>query len=68
MRFAVWIQLIDRRTSIWQMENEATRVLLPVLGDAGNHRGDAADVYPRVLRDLKRIHSHIAALAYPILD
>ena len=61
-------QLVDRKALIWHMENDATECYFHLLREAGTHTGDAGDVYLRILRDLKRIHSHIAALAYPILD
>ena len=60
-------QLIDRKALIWHMEHDATECYFHPSGP-GSHQGSAGDVYLRVLRDLRRIHSHIAALAYPILD
>jgi phosphate:Na+ symporter len=50
------------------MENDATDCYFHLLRKVGTHQGDAGDVCLRILRDLKRIHSHIAALACPILD
>jgi phosphate:Na+ symporter len=62
-------QLVDRKALIWRMENEANNCFFHMLRGAENHKDDdAGDVYLRVLCDLKRIHSHIAALAYPVLD
>ena len=61
-------QLVDRKALIWRMENEAAECYFRLPREAGSHMGQAGDVYLRILRDLKRIHSHIAALAYPILD
>jgi phosphate:Na+ symporter len=61
-------QLVDRKALIWRMENEANDCYFHMLREEEIHKYGAGDVYLRVLRDLKRIHSHIAALAYPILD
>jgi phosphate:Na+ symporter len=61
-------QLIDRKALIWRIENEAAECYFDFLKNGGSHAGDAGDVYLRILRDLKRIHSHISTLAYPILD
>jgi phosphate:Na+ symporter len=61
-------QLVGKKALLWHMENDATDCYFKRLRETGSHNGDAGDVYLRVLRDLKRIHSHIAALAYPILD
>jgi phosphate:Na+ symporter len=61
-------QLVDRKALVWHIENDATECYFRLLSKGGIHQGDAGDVYLRILRDFKRIHSHIAALAYPILD
>ena len=61
-------QLVGKKALLWHMENDATDCYFKRLRETGSHNGDAGDVYLRVLRDLRRIHSHIAALAYPILD
>jgi phosphate:Na+ symporter len=61
-------QLIDRKAQIWRMENEAAECYFHVFKDMHTRASNAGDVYLRILRDLKRIHSHIATLAYPILD
>jgi phosphate:Na+ symporter len=45
------------------LENEASERHLRALRGGGG-----GDVYLRILRDLKRIHSHLAALAYPPLE
>jgi phosphate:Na+ symporter len=61
-------QLVDRKALIWRMENEAAEYYFRLPREGGSHMGQAGDVYLRILRDLKRIHSHITALAYPVLD
>ena len=60
-------QLISRKAQVWRMENEASERHIHALCE---HRdgGGGGDVYLRILRDLKRIHSHLAALAYPPLE
>ncbi|MBV8055513.1 MAG: hypothetical protein JO071_09775 [Deltaproteobacteria bacterium] len=50
------------------MEDEAAECYFHLPAEVGTHIGDAGDVYLRILRDLRRVHSHIAALAYPILE
>lgn len=61
-------QLVDRKALVWRTENKAAECYFRQIAEAGNHQSDAGDVYLRILRDLRRIHSHVAALAYPILD
>jgi phosphate:Na+ symporter len=38
------------------------------LRDGSGARAEAGDLFLRALRDLWRIHSHVAALAYPTLE
>jgi phosphate:Na+ symporter len=40
----------------------------PAFRETHTQNGAADDFHLRILRDLKRVHSLIAALAYPILD
>ena len=60
-------QLVARKPVLWRMENESSERHIRALRE---HRdgGGGGDVYLRILRDLKRIHSHLAALAYPVLE
>ena len=59
--------LAERKNVLWRMENEASDRHLRELHERGTlARG--GDVYPRILRDLKRIHSHLAAPAWPALE
>jgi phosphate:Na+ symporter len=60
-------QLVERKKLIWQMENRAAERYFHRLRETRAQDGDGDFFYLRVLRDLKRIHSFIAALAYPIL-
>lgn len=57
-----------RKTLIWEMESRATDQYFQHLRETRGEDGSADDFHLRILRELKRIHSLIAALAYPILD
>jgi phosphate:Na+ symporter len=61
-------QLVERKKLVWQMEKRAAERYFQRLRETRAQNGKADDFYLRALRDLKRIHSFIAALAYPILD
>jgi phosphate:Na+ symporter len=61
-------QLVERKKLIWQLESKATERYFQGLRGAHLQNGGSDDFYLRILRDLKRIHSFIAALGYPILD
>jgi phosphate:Na+ symporter len=50
------------------MESKAAERYFSHLRETRGQNGAADDFLLRILRDLKRIHSLIAALAYPILD
>ena len=59
-------QLMERKSLLWRLENEASDRHVRALRE---HRdGASGDVYLRILRDLRRIHSHLAALAYVPLE
>jgi hypothetical protein len=61
-------QLVEKKATLWRIENEAAeRYTRRPKGQRDTDR-DGGDVYLRILRDLKRIHSHLAAQAYPILE
>ncbi|WP_445144824.1 Na/Pi cotransporter family protein [Dyella sp. Tek66A03] len=55
-------QLIGRKEVLWRLENEASDRHVRALRERRD--GGGGDVYLRILRDLKRVHSHLAALAY----
>ena len=61
-------QLVERKKLMWQLESKAAEGYFQRLRGTHAHNGGSDDFYLRILRDLKRIHSLIAALAYPILD
>ena len=58
-------QLVARKEGLWRLENDASERHIRALREQRNGGGD---VYLRILRDLKRIHSHLAALAYLPLE
>lgn len=59
--------LAARKSVLWRLENEASdRHLRELRERRGLPQG--GDVYLRILRDLKRIHSHLAALVWPALE
>jgi phosphate:Na+ symporter len=61
-------QLLERKKLIWRLESQATERYFQRLRETHAQGAEADDFYLRVLRDLRRIHSFIAALAYPTLD
>jgi phosphate:Na+ symporter len=64
-------RLVAREPLVWQMESKAAERYFSRLRETRGQNGAADDFHLRILRDLKRIHSliaAIAALAYPILD
>ncbi|WP_243042709.1 Na/Pi cotransporter family protein [Dyella sedimenti] len=60
-------QLVARKEALWRLENEASERHIKALRERRDG-GGGADVYLRILRDLKRVHSHLAALAYLPLE
>lgn len=60
-------QLMARKEVLWKLENEASERHIRALRERRDG-GGGGDVYLRILRDLKRIHSHLAALAYLPLE
>jgi phosphate:Na+ symporter len=61
-------RLVARKTLLWQMESKAAERYFSRLRETHRQDGAADDFHLRILRDLKRVHSLMAALAYPILD
>lgn len=58
-------QLVARKEVLWRLENEASERHIRALRE---RRDGGGDVYLRILRDLKRVHSHLAAMAYLPLE
>jgi phosphate:Na+ symporter len=64
LRAAQW--LVARKELLRRLENEASERHIRELRERRD--GGGGDVYLRILRDLKRVHSHLAALAYLPLE
>jgi phosphate:Na+ symporter len=72
-------RLLARKVGLRQMEAQATALHVRLLRDAatGDRAGDAekagivnekSGLFLRIVCDLRRVHSHIAAFAYPVLS
>ncbi|TNV17338.1 Na/Pi cotransporter family protein [Buttiauxella sp. B2] len=61
-------QLKARKEVIRQLEATASREHFRKLREDKNTWAESGDIFQRVLRDYRRVHHHIAAVAYPVLD
>lgn len=61
-------QLIHRKETIRQLEASASREHFKKLREDKSAWAESGDIFQRVLRDYRRVHHHIAALAYPVID
>jgi phosphate:Na+ symporter len=61
-------QLLDEKVAIRDAERATAENHLTRLRDGRIESIDSSSLHLDVVRDLKRIHSHICAVAYPILD
>jgi phosphate:Na+ symporter len=61
-------QLLDEKVTIRDDERAAAEGHLARLREGRIESIDSSSLHLDVLRDLKRIHSHICAVAYPVLD
>ena len=61
-------QLVSRKEVIRQIEARASREHFKNLRDDKNAWAESGDIFQRVLRDYRRVHHHIAAVAYPVID
>ncbi|WP_095131722.1 Na/Pi cotransporter family protein [Pseudomonas sp. Irchel s3h14] len=61
-------QLISRKESVRRLEADASRQHFRKLQEDKNTWAESGDIFQRVLRDYRRVHHHIAALAYPLLE
>ncbi|RDS83981.1 Na/Pi cotransporter family protein [Dyella psychrodurans] len=59
-------QLVERKELLWRLENESSDRHIRAMREQRD--GGGGDVYLRILRDLRRIHSHLAAIAYLPLE
>jgi phosphate:Na+ symporter len=70
--------LLERKSSLRQMEMEATSLHVRLLREAASSRAGEGDrigvvaeqsgLFLTIVGDLRRVHSHIATLAYPTLN
>ncbi len=61
-------RLLDEKVAIREAEREAAEKHLARLRDGRPQSIETSSLHLDVLRDLKRIHSHICSVAYPILE
>ncbi|MEX0559741.1 Na/Pi cotransporter family protein [Raoultella terrigena] len=60
--------LVLRKETIRQLEASASREHFKKLREDKNAWAESGDIFQRVLRDYRRVHHHIAAVAYPIIE
>ncbi|MGR7274374.1 Na/Pi cotransporter family protein [Klebsiella aerogenes] len=61
-------QLVQRKEIIRQLESSASHEHFKKLREDKNAWAESGDIFQRVLRDYRRVHHHIAAVAYPVID
>ncbi|OLF53951.1 Na/Pi cotransporter family protein [Pseudomonas chlororaphis] len=61
-------QLVDRKELVRRLEADASREHFRSLREDRTAWAESGDIFQRVLRDYRRVHHHIAALAYPVLE
>ncbi|QXI30998.1 Na/Pi cotransporter family protein [Pseudomonas vanderleydeniana] len=60
--------LVARKAAIRRLEASASREHFRKLSADKSAWAESGDIFQRVLRDYRRVHHHIAALAYPVLE
>lgn len=61
-------ELLEQKTAIREMENKAINTHQRRLREQVNSPATDSALFLDILRDIKRINSHLASVAYPILD
>ncbi|SDZ63059.1 Na/Pi cotransporter family protein [Pseudomonas sp. NFIX28] len=61
-------QLLNRKELVRRLEADASREHFRSLREDRTAWAESGDIFQRVLRDYRRVHHHIAALAYPALE
>lgn len=61
-------QLVLRKEAIRLIEAAASREHFKKLREHKNAWSESGDIFQRVLRDYRRVHHHIAAVAYPVIE
>jgi len=51
-----------------QLEASASQAHFKKLQEDKSTWAESGDIFQRVLRDYRRVHHHIAAIAYPVID
>jgi Na/Pi-cotransporter len=62
------LELVKRKETIRQLEASASREHFKNLREDKNAWAESGDIFQRVLRDYRRVHHHIAAVAYPVIE
>jgi hypothetical protein len=65
---AIARRLTDEKVAVRDAERQAAENHLARLRAGRTESIDSSALHLDILRDLKRIHSHICAIAYPLLD
>ena len=58
----------DEKRAVRQMEQDGVMSHMERLGQQRQESITSSALHMNFLRDLKRIHSHIVAIAYPVLE
>lgn len=61
-------QLVARKEQVRRLEAAASREHFRKLREDRSAWAESGDIFQRLLRDYRRVHHHIAALAYPALE
>lgn len=61
-------QLVSRKEVVRRLEAMASREHFRTLREDKSAWAESGDIFQRLLRDYRRVHHHIAALAYPALE
>lgn len=61
-------QLVARKENVRRLEAAASREHFRKLREDRGAWAESGDIFQRLLRDYRRVHHHIAALAYPALE
>jgi len=61
-------RLLAQKTAYRDLEMAAVEAHMARIRDGRSQLGEASSIYLDLLRDLRRINSHLTSLAYPILD
>lgn len=60
--------LVSHKETVRKLEASASREHFRALQDDKSAWAESGDIFQRVLRDYRRVHHHIAALGYPVLE